>query len=199
MAEDASINQGQPWSFERILALHNRAKESGVLAPEHQQLGQFAQFLNDQTGSHMFDQGLKDSKIKRFSAGFDKLLEKTGVPEQLGSTFSDVGALISPEAAKTGEDIGKNFLRGAIDSSLVLGGMGLTATGAGATLGVPMMAVGGGSTFQKFLPGAQAFQLFSFSAGAWKISGVPTNPSIAVAEGFFIKPSAATNWVQSLP
>lgn len=148
MAEGIQTLQEQPWTFRRIAELHERAKSAG-LVEKTQGLPEFAQWLNEQTGSQKFGQGLEDSKLKRASIAFDRALEATGAPERFGTFFGDVGELISPEAKEVGQAIGKDFPRGMLDSSLVLGGMALTTSGVGAIAGVPMMALGGASTFAK--------------------------------------------------
>lgn len=64
------------------------------------------------------------------------------------------------------------------------------------------LQVAGGSTFEQWNVSAQAFQpLFTYSALAhtWKQGSVATNPVVNVGEGFFVNPSSATNWVQTLP
>jgi len=63
------------------------------------------------------------------------------------------------------------------------------------------LQVGGGSTLQQWNIAAQKFNLFTYSAAqhTWKIGSTATNPVINVAEGFFIAPSSATNWVETLP
>ncbi|HEY1719404.1 MAG TPA: hypothetical protein VGH42_14085 [Verrucomicrobiae bacterium] len=62
------------------------------------------------------------------------------------------------------------------------------------------LAVGGGSTLQQWSVSGQQFQTFTYSAlaSSWKLGSVNSNPVVNVAEGFFIQPSAATNWVQTL-
>jgi hypothetical protein len=63
------------------------------------------------------------------------------------------------------------------------------------------LQVAGASQLQKWDIANQTFDVFTYSAGqnTWKIGSTKTNPIINVAEGFFIQPSVATNWVQTLP
>jgi hypothetical protein len=63
------------------------------------------------------------------------------------------------------------------------------------------LQVGGASTLQQWSVANQHFAVFTYSALAhtWKQGTATTNPVIGVAEGFFLQPSAATNWVQTLP
>jgi hypothetical protein len=62
------------------------------------------------------------------------------------------------------------------------------------------LTVGGGSTLQQWSVAGQQFNTFIYSALAhsWKLGSVNSNPVVNVAEGFFIQPSAATNWVETL-
>lgn len=62
------------------------------------------------------------------------------------------------------------------------------------------LTVGGGTTLQQWNVASQGFTLFTYSAAqhTWKIGATATNPVVGVAEGFFISPSSATNWVQTL-
>jgi len=62
------------------------------------------------------------------------------------------------------------------------------------------LLVSGGTTLQQWNIPGQHFTLFTYSAAqhTWKVGTSATNPIIGVAEGFFITPSAATNWVQTL-
>jgi hypothetical protein len=63
------------------------------------------------------------------------------------------------------------------------------------------LLVAGGTELQQWNVGSQSFTPFIYSAlsKAWKIGATVTNPVVTVAQGFFITPSAATNWVQTLP
>ena len=150
MPQEITQDNNTPWSFGRIVDLHGRAKAEGVV-DANTSLHDFATQMNDATGSQAFDQGLNDSRIKRASLGIDKALEFTHIPDATAKAGEFLGGLVSPELAQKGEEVGRGFPRGAIDSSLVLGGMGITAAseGIGAPLGVPMMVLGGGSTFAK--------------------------------------------------
>jgi hypothetical protein len=63
------------------------------------------------------------------------------------------------------------------------------------------LQVAGASQLEKWNVASQSFQpTFTYSAlsHVWKQGTVITNPVINVGEGFFINPSAATNWVQTL-
>jgi hypothetical protein len=62
------------------------------------------------------------------------------------------------------------------------------------------LQVAGATTLQQWSIPNQQFALFTYSAlsHTWKQGSTPTNPVINVAEGFFISPSTATNWVQTL-
>ena len=62
------------------------------------------------------------------------------------------------------------------------------------------LLVGGGSQLQQWSVGAQAFNTFTYNAlgHTWKVGTTATNPVIGVAEGFFLSPSASTNWVEAL-
>lgn len=139
---------GAPWSFERILDLHDRAKQAGLI-DNGTSLPDFARQLNDLSGSSMFNAGLNDSKVKRFSVGVDKAIEKTGLPDVSADFFGGIGKMISPDLEQTGRKIGKDFPRGTVDTMLTLGGLGLTAAPGGAVVGLPMVAVGAGDTFAK--------------------------------------------------
>jgi hypothetical protein len=61
------------------------------------------------------------------------------------------------------------------------------------------LGVGGGSTLQQWSVANQKFTLFTYNGAGhtWKIGAGVTNPVIAAAEGFFITPSYATNWVEN--
>jgi hypothetical protein len=64
------------------------------------------------------------------------------------------------------------------------------------------LQVAGASILQQWDPVAQGFRpAFTYSAPTknWKQGTVVTNPVINVAEGFFLSPAIATNWVQTLP
>ena len=63
------------------------------------------------------------------------------------------------------------------------------------------LLVAGASGLQKWDVANQKFVSFTYSAAqhTWKIGSTSTNPVIGVAEGFFLQPSAPTNWVQTLP
>jgi len=62
------------------------------------------------------------------------------------------------------------------------------------------LQVAGATTLQKWSVANQSFTLYTFSAAqnTWKVGSTKTNPIINVAEGFFIQPATATNWIQTL-
>jgi hypothetical protein len=62
------------------------------------------------------------------------------------------------------------------------------------------LIVGGASTLEQWNVGAQAYTLFTYNGNqhTWKVGTLATNPIVHVAEGFFLNPSANTNWVQTL-
>jgi hypothetical protein len=63
------------------------------------------------------------------------------------------------------------------------------------------LLVAGGSTLQQWSVPNQTFSVFQYSSlsHVWKQGTTVTNPVIGVAEGFFIQPASATNWVITLP
>jgi len=63
------------------------------------------------------------------------------------------------------------------------------------------LLVAGSSQLQKWDVANQKFTLFTYNglSHTWKVGTVATNPVISVAEGFFIQPTTATNWVETLP
>jgi hypothetical protein len=63
------------------------------------------------------------------------------------------------------------------------------------------LKVAGASSLQQWDVNLQTFKtafVYSGSGKVWKQGSTVTNPVIGVAEGFFIQPSSATNWVQTL-
>jgi len=62
------------------------------------------------------------------------------------------------------------------------------------------LQVGSASTLLQWNLAGQAYTLYTYSglAHTWKIGGTVTNPVVHVAEGFFVSPSAPTNWVETL-
>lgn len=66
------------------------------------------------------------------------------------------------------------------------------------------LVVGGGSILEQWDPVAQTFNVYTYSGiGSnknWKDAGnVINTPVIGVGEGFFIQPSASTDWIQTAP
>jgi hypothetical protein len=60
------------------------------------------------------------------------------------------------------------------------------------------LLVAGASTISKWNVGSQTYTLYKFTAGQWKIGSTVSVPSLGVGEGFFITPTASTNWVEVL-
>jgi len=63
------------------------------------------------------------------------------------------------------------------------------------------LTVGGASLLLTWNQSGQAFDptyQYSGVQHVWKVGSTVTNPPINVAQGFFISPTAATNWVQTL-
>lgn len=63
------------------------------------------------------------------------------------------------------------------------------------------LTVGGASQLQIWNPVSQTYDstyTYSGPQHVWKQNSVTVNPSISPAQAFFINPSAATNWVQTL-
>jgi len=62
------------------------------------------------------------------------------------------------------------------------------------------LLVPGATTLNEWSVGSQTFVLYKVVAGQWKLNGTtPQVPTLNVAQGFFINPPSATNWVQTLP
>ena len=62
------------------------------------------------------------------------------------------------------------------------------------------LLVSGSSTLEQWNATSQSFVTYTYNgiSHTWKIGAAVTNPIIGVAEGFFIAPQTATNWVQTL-
>lgn len=155
--------QPKPWDYARVLHLHQRAKEAGLIEP-NVTLQQFAQQMNEDTGSGLFAAGLHDNKIKRASVAIDEALQKTGIPDASADLFGGIGKLISPDLEETGRKIGEGFPRGAAQSALTLGGLALTPVAP--YLGIPMAAVGSADTFAKTYTESDSPVAGLISAGA---------------------------------
>lgn len=79
----------------------------------YQSLPEFAQSLNEMTGSQNFDAGLKDSVIKRASIGLDRAIESTGAPDALADFFGTIGSAVGFENA--GREAGRALPRGVVN------------------------------------------------------------------------------------
>lgn len=124
----------------------------------YQSLPEFAQSLNDLTGTNLYDAGLKDSWVKRASVGLDRAIESTGAPDALGSFFGDIGDSFGYRAA--GESAGRALPRGVVN---FLPLMAATALTGGAAAGAGLLGAG-----------ATAASAALSGAGAYTETGSPT-------------------------
>lgn len=128
----------QPLSFEEVLNLHERNQSNPAV--RGMSLPDFSSMLNEASGSELFSAGLHDSRLKRASIGFDRLLKSTGVPQAAGELFANVGEMVSPRFKETARGIGEGLPRTALEM------LGLPLVAAGgpitAAIGAPLLAAG---------------------------------------------------------
>lgn len=99
-----------PFQYRQVKDLYDKLKDAGVVTSS---LPEWSMEMNDLTSSDLYSAGLEDNWIKRANVGFDRLLEKTGIPDVLGSIGEEIGGWVNrPE---TGRQIGQGALRSVID------------------------------------------------------------------------------------
>lgn len=132
-------NVSAPWSFGDVQTMHEMAK-SRDSAFRQMSLPQFAQHMNEQTGSQRFNAGITSGMgglIKQTETGLEQNLEPVG--RVAGDVGAKLGGLVGPRTAEVGRDIGEAIPRQAATMApLIAGGaiggpigMGLTGLGLG--------------------------------------------------------------------
>ena len=147
------IQEPHQLGFAQVLDIKKRAEvrdSTGFF--EKMTLPEFAGYANEQENNQgRFDQGLEDSKLKRFSAGFNNVLKP--VSHVTGAMGAGIADMISddPETIQMGRQLGEGVPRGFAEVGGVIGGAALSATGVGAIAGVPLMAAAGTSAYSQGL------------------------------------------------
>ena len=103
----------------------------------------------------------------------------------VGSVVANVGASVTNALAALNASVGS-----------LIPYSGVITNGGTFNLGSPP----GGTVLNQYNVAAQNYAggTFTFSLGKWKQGLTVTNPVIAVAEGFFIAPSASFDWIETL-
>jgi hypothetical protein len=134
-------------------------------------ISEFAQFVNDTTQSDVASAGIDTGfplGVKKFSAGFDRLMESTGIPKVSGSVGESIGGFFgAPEA---GRAAGEAIPRSLIDFIPAIAGMALLPTPAApAGLGLIGASAGlsGANAYEKTDSAGQA----AFAAGLTAAAG----------------------------
>ncbi len=141
MAELDQVDQQEtkPFSFGQLVDIHARAQKE-IPYFNGMPLPQFAQFMNQQTGTQLFNQGLHDNPIKRASAAIDRFIEP--VAAKSGELGRYIAEKASPSLGNIGEEIGRGLPRGVAEMLPI----GAAATiGATTPVGLGLMALGAGS------------------------------------------------------
>ena len=87
-----------PLPYRTVSDIYNSLKDAGVVS---QSLPEWAQGMNNDSGTDMYSAGLGDNWIKRASTNIDRALDWTRLPEALGNVGEKVGGLFgAPEAGR---------------------------------------------------------------------------------------------------
>lgn len=105
------------FTYRQVSDLYNTLQKAGVVS---EGLPSWSGEMNRLTGTDLYGQGLNDSWVKQGSAGIDRLLEATGLPNVTASAGREVGSWIG--APDQGEAIGRGLPRAAVNfAPLLLG------------------------------------------------------------------------------
>lgn len=132
-------NISEPWSFGDVQTMHEMAKSRDANFRQ-MSLPQFAQHMNEQTGSTRFNAGLSSGlggMIKQTETGLEQNLQP--VSQWSGEQGARLGGLIGPKTAEVGREVGEGIPRQAVTMAPLIAagavggpiGLGLTAAGLG--------------------------------------------------------------------
>ena len=134
-----------PLQFRQIQDIHERFKGVNP-AFERMSLPEFSTYMEQQTQQPMFEAGKNDNFLMRASAGIDRALEYTGLPQASGFVGKGVGSAIGMER-EMGE-LFRSFPRmvGTIAPMLLTAPLSLPVAGAGLAASA---ALGGLDAYEK--------------------------------------------------
>lgn len=110
---DSVVDTGRRLPFRTILEQYDWEKKTtpGVA---QMTLGEYASMMNAKLGSNLFDAGINDSWIRRFSARLNQGLDNTGITDVSMRGFGEIGKLFGEE--QIFRDVGRSFPRSVVDA-----------------------------------------------------------------------------------